>query len=317
MKSNDLVTVIIPTYNRADYLREAITSVLSQSYEHFELLILDNCSDDHTQEIIKSFSDSRICYVRHLCNIGGAANWTYGVKLAQGKYLSILGDDDKYQEDFLLRRVQMLSQYPESAAVCSSYSFMNSNGEITGTASLLSNRVHFLKDRELLCFMRDYTWFLGATLYVTEVVKSLWDLIVARCGACGDIGLNFLLATKLHGQVIWLPKVDYCYRIHNGQDSIENRIVMLMDGPLVMELILSRGYCERSKDIIHTISAKALNTVGRVLWDEGNFRLSIYYFLKELSFGPFRFKTWLRVLRSFWFIIFKKPQKYSTGSYHG
>lgn len=308
MKNNDLVTVIVPTYNRAEYLREAITSVLSQSYEHFELLILDNCSGDHTPDIIKSFSDPRIRYVRHLCNIGGAANWTYGVKLAQGKYLSILGDDDKYQEDFLLRRVQMLSQYPESAAVCSSYSFMNSKGEITGTSSLLSNRVHFLKDRELLCFMRDYTWFIGATLYVTEVINSHWDLILTRSGVCGDICLNFLIATKLHKQVIWIPELDCCYRIHNGQDSSENRILMLMDGPLVMELILSRGYCHWGKDIIHTISAKALNTVGRVLWDEGNFRLSIYYFLKELSFEPFRINTWLRLLRSFFFILFNKAQ---------
>ena len=63
------VTVCLPTYNRAHYLREAIESVLSQTFQDFELLICDNASTDETSEVVKSFRDARIRYVRHSRNI--------------------------------------------------------------------------------------------------------------------------------------------------------------------------------------------------------------------------------------------------------
>jgi glycosyltransferase involved in cell wall biosynthesis len=81
--SQPLVSVIIPTYNRAEFLREAIQSVLAQTYTNFELLILDNCSPDHTPEVVAEFDDARIKYLRHQCNIGGIANWIYGMHWAR------------------------------------------------------------------------------------------------------------------------------------------------------------------------------------------------------------------------------------------
>ena len=299
--SNDLVTVVIPTYNRADYLQEAIKSVLSQSYENFELLIMDNCSSDHTQEIIKSYSDQRIRYIRHHCNIGAMANWTYGVKLAQGKYLSILGDDDRYQEHFLSNRIKFLSQNQENIAVFSPYFHINEQGKTIGSSRACSEE-KTLKGRELLRFMSEHTWFIGATLYVTETVKSLWDIIISRCGIYGDSGLNFLIATKCQGQVKYFPEKDCYYRLHDGQDSSLNKIDMLMDGILANQLVLSRDYCKWGKDYFHETIADICNNIGRILWDKENFTLSLYYFSKELAIRPLRLKTWLRYIRCFLYI---------------
>ncbi len=62
---NPTVSVIIPTYNRANLVSRAIKSVLNQTYQDFEIIVVDDCSEDNTEEIVKSFNDSRIRYIKH------------------------------------------------------------------------------------------------------------------------------------------------------------------------------------------------------------------------------------------------------------
>jgi len=88
------ISVIIPTYNRANLLRDAILNVLNQTYQNFELIILDDYSLDDTEEIVKGFKDQRIVYLKHEKNRGIAASCNTGVKKAMGDYVFILNDDD-------------------------------------------------------------------------------------------------------------------------------------------------------------------------------------------------------------------------------
>ena len=71
------ITAFIVTYNRVEYLKKAIDSVLNQTCRDFELIILDNCSTDGTEEYVKSLNDDRITYIRHEKNIGGGGNIAY------------------------------------------------------------------------------------------------------------------------------------------------------------------------------------------------------------------------------------------------
>ena len=78
---NPLVTIGIPTYNRADgYLKEAIESVINQTYSNLEIIISDNCSSDDTGLVVKSFKDQRIHYYRHDENIGANNNFNFCLK---------------------------------------------------------------------------------------------------------------------------------------------------------------------------------------------------------------------------------------------
>ena len=95
--------------------------MLDQSYKNFELLILDNCSSDNTQEIIKSFVDPRIKQIRHLANIGFIANWLYGLNWAKDKFYSVLGDDDYHHSNFIESRVNIFKKYHNSWAVFSDH----------------------------------------------------------------------------------------------------------------------------------------------------------------------------------------------------
>lgn len=103
-------TVIITTYNRRHLLPTAIQSVLDQTSQDFELIIVDDASSDNTEEVVKSFSDERIKYHKNSQNLykGGARN--EGIKLAQGEYITFLDDDDHYLNEHLQRLHQRISE---------------------------------------------------------------------------------------------------------------------------------------------------------------------------------------------------------------
>ncbi len=88
------ISVIIPTYNRANLLKEGVSSVLKQTYQNFELIIVDDGSLKNTEKIVKGFKDQRIVYLKHEKNRGVAASCNTGVKKAMGDYVFILNDDD-------------------------------------------------------------------------------------------------------------------------------------------------------------------------------------------------------------------------------
>jgi len=90
------VSVIIPTYNRAHLVGRAIRSVLNQTYQDFEIIVVDDCSTDNTEEIVKGFNDHRIRYMRHDRNRGGSAARNTGIKASQGKYIAFLDSDDEW-----------------------------------------------------------------------------------------------------------------------------------------------------------------------------------------------------------------------------
>lgn len=97
-----LVTIGIPTYNRADdFLRDAVQSALDQTYPNIEVIISDNCSSDDTENVIKSFKDPRIRYIRHNVNIGANNNFNYCLKQAKGTYFLLLHSDDMIDRDFI------------------------------------------------------------------------------------------------------------------------------------------------------------------------------------------------------------------------
>jgi len=90
------VSVIIPTYNRAHLIGRAIKSVLNQTYRDFEIIIVDDGSTDNTEEVVKSFTDKRIRYIRHKENKGAATARNIGIKAARGEYIAFQDSDDEW-----------------------------------------------------------------------------------------------------------------------------------------------------------------------------------------------------------------------------
>ena len=102
------VSVCIPTYNRPDFLRQAIESVLAQTFSDYELIISDNASEDSTTDLISSFKDRRIIYIRKEKNIGAIDNFNSCLAAAKGEYITIFHDDDIMLPDNLAFKVEAL-----------------------------------------------------------------------------------------------------------------------------------------------------------------------------------------------------------------
>jgi glycosyltransferase involved in cell wall biosynthesis len=104
------VSVIITTHNRAGLLRNAVASVLAQSFQDFEIIIVDDASSDATQAVIANCSEARIRYLRHAKNRGEAACRNTGVDHATGDYIAFLDDDDTWLPEKLAMQVEALDR---------------------------------------------------------------------------------------------------------------------------------------------------------------------------------------------------------------
>lgn len=107
-----LVSILIPTYNRANLLKRSIQSALNQTYENIEIVISDNNSDDNTDKIVNSFTDRRIKYFKNESNIGPILNWRNALVKSSGDYCILLCDDDYIIESNYIRNsVELLKRY--------------------------------------------------------------------------------------------------------------------------------------------------------------------------------------------------------------
>jgi len=114
MKSS-FVSVIVPTYNRANLVSETIKSILNQTYKNFELIVVDDGSTDNTEEVIKKFNDNRIKYIK-IDNWGGPAKpRNTGIKKARGEYIAFCDDDDIWLPEKLEKQIKVFQISNETA----------------------------------------------------------------------------------------------------------------------------------------------------------------------------------------------------------
>ncbi len=104
------VSVCVPTYNGGEPLRAALASVLGQTWHDFELVVIDDGSTDATPDIVASFADPRLRYLRNEHNLGPQGNWNRCLREARGRYVKLLPHDDLLHPDCLARQVGVLEQ---------------------------------------------------------------------------------------------------------------------------------------------------------------------------------------------------------------
>lgn len=120
----------MPAYNRADVLPRAIDSVLAQTYDDFELIIVDDGSTDETEDVVRSYDDPRIEYIRFDSNRGANAARKAGVEAAEGQYVAFLDSDDKWLSEKIERQVQQFEAAPSNVGlVYTGVRFVNDSGE--------------------------------------------------------------------------------------------------------------------------------------------------------------------------------------------
>ena len=110
--ADPFISVIIPTYNRAYVLERAIQSVLNQNYGNYELIVVDDCSQDNTSGLLKRY-ESHIKVIRHTFHSGVSAARNNGILSAKGTYIALLDSDDEWLPNKLLSQVEYLRRHPK------------------------------------------------------------------------------------------------------------------------------------------------------------------------------------------------------------
>ncbi|AFY41934.1 glycosyltransferase family 2 protein [Nostoc sp. PCC 7107] len=220
-----LVSVIIPTYNRPEYLKQAIASAVNQTYKQIEIIVSDNCSDENPQAIIDSFKDVRIRFIRHPENIGMLANQMNAFKMARGKYVASLHDDDMWNEDFLAKLVPILEANSNLVlAFCDQY-IIDGNGNINyvGTEentrgfkrNVLAPGIH--QDFAKIGLIDKSIPTAASCLIRNHVIN--WDSIPQEVGGMWDLYLTYLCCISGYS-AYYYPERLTRYRAHEQTDTM-------------------------------------------------------------------------------------------------
>ncbi|PSV98840.1 hypothetical protein C9I88_04000 [Photobacterium iliopiscarium] len=115
-----MFSIVIPLYNKGNYIRNTIHSILLQDYQDFEIIIVDDGSTDNSKDEVLSINDRRIRYF-HKNNEGVSSARNYGIEKAQGEYIAFLDADDSYEKEFLSKIFKLACKYPSIDALTSGF----------------------------------------------------------------------------------------------------------------------------------------------------------------------------------------------------
>jgi glycosyltransferase involved in cell wall biosynthesis len=186
------VSVVIPAYNRAAVLIRVINSVLTQTFADYEILVIDDASTDNTSEVIKTFTDERIVYLRHSANKGGAAARNTGIERSRGELIAFLDSDDQWSPDKLKKQVELFERADQNCGVI--YTALKVIYETDGTSEILpaEHRGSFMNELLIANYVRTLSSAVVRRKYLDVIggfdpeLKSCqdWDLYLRLMKHC-------------------------------------------------------------------------------------------------------------------------------------
>lgn len=219
-----LVSVITPTYNRPHYLKEALVSALGQTYSNIEIIVSDNCSPEDPRSLIESFADGRIRFFRNSANLGMFTNTMNALKMAQGKYVAFLLDDDLWEPDFLEKLIPPLEKNPDLALAFCDHYVIDADSRIDEEKTREYSRRYKRADLQEGIYQPFYELALvqravsSATAAVMRRELINPESIPPEVGGSWDIYLNYLCCRTGMGAYFYPGKLTR-YRDHEQTDT--------------------------------------------------------------------------------------------------
>jgi len=270
------VSIIIPTYNRAHMIGDAIQSVLNQSFQNFEIIIVDDASTDSTENIVKGFSDKRIKYIQHKVNKGGSAARNTGIKASTGKFIAFLDSDDWWHPKKLENQLSKMETSKLSPAlVYTGLKQVNNEGKLIKEIIPIFRGNIF---QELL--IENVVGTTSSVLLRKEIFNSV-GLFDENLPSRQDLDLWLRIARKYTFDYVKTPLVNM--RIHKNR--ITEDLKMKINS---RELLFNKIYNELKKD--RRKIARYFYETGILYLYIGNMTEGRRYLLKTLFTFP-HFKT--------------------------
>lgn len=212
---HELVSVIIPSFNRSEFIQDALESVFSQSYENVETLVVEDGSSDDSYETLKAYEEKgliRLLTHEGMLNRGQSASINLGLAHAKGKYIAILDSDDMFAGEKLLDQVSFLRKHPDIGMVYGQGYAVDARGDFLYKIPKDGHEEPGDPNRLLLdCYMA----LPGGSLVRKSTIHKVGLFEESfRAGQDHDMALRIMEATR----VGYLPKLAFYYRKHG--DSI-------------------------------------------------------------------------------------------------
>lgn len=260
---SDLVSILIPVYNRAGMIAETLDSALAQSYKNIEVIVVDNSSTDGTWEIVQAYAvdDSRVRCFRNSTNIGPVRNWLRCVEESAGYYGKILWSDDLISQDFLEKTIPYLND-KEVGFVFTAVKIFKSlpaAGEIfyrIGETGIYPTEKFIVGDIQA----RGYPVSPGCAVFrIADLKKNLLLHVPNSVGsdfsmhAIGNDLLLFLLTAQEYSKFAFVSEVLSFFRVHEGSISTSS-----IDCKLPLHYNLARSFfVERYRlDLLYLLNEK-------------------------------------------------------------
>lgn len=221
------VSVIIPTYNRCELLKRAIRSVLEQTFNDYEIIIIDDCSTDNTKQVVQDFNDKRITYFKMPKNSGGSIRpRQIGLGIASGEYIAVLDDDDYWADkEKLLLQVNWLNQHPKCVMV-------GTNAIAVNKGLTIVARHHYPQSFEEIKqkMLMQNCFFHSSVMYRKESVAKIGGYPKVIGGFYNNFVDEYEMWLKmgLIGELINLPIYGIGYTYTRKPLSMKNRIDFLV-----------------------------------------------------------------------------------------
>lgn len=292
MKNNPLVSILIPTYNRATYISSALDSALAQTYPNLEIIVHDDASSDNTKEVLSGYHDPRLRVIRTEDNHGMIGGWNYIVKKARGEYIKFLASDDLLEPTCVAELVSSALAHPNSAIITCQRKFINEQGRVVkkmgfANKSVVVNGIQHA--RWILTTLRENK--IGeptAVLYPTHLVNKT-GVYDPQFSQFADF--EYWIRMLQFGSVIYVHKSLCSFRVHEGSNTSK----AIRDGRFITEIFtLLRKYYDSPTfshtfsltpaDRAHVTKIKTLDTLKNIkdLLIRGELSTALRYFTRLL-----------------------------------
>jgi len=176
-----LVTIAIPTYNRAEYLAQALESAIKQTYQNIEIIVSDNCSTDNTEIVVKKFNDPRVRYFKQKENMGPDPNWNFCLQQAKGIFFVLLQDDDAIDNQFVDVCMKAANYSTDIGIIRTGTREIDSDGTVLGERKNLARGLS--TEEFILAFLScKLTMYLCGSLFNTKNLKEICDSYAILAG---------------------------------------------------------------------------------------------------------------------------------------
>ncbi len=261
----DLVSVIVPVYNTAEYLPECLDHILAQSYGNMEVILVDDGSTDASPQICDEYAqqDGRIRVI-HQKNQGVSAARNAGLDIAVGDFVFFADSDDLVPQNALERMVPVLADHPRQELVFGGYLQMDPQGEEIDRAMGISRSELSVAEFLLLLFdekQKMYHGFLWNKLFRRSLIEE--HQLRFATELCYNEDRLFIVEYLIHSQVIGsIPDVVYQYRIHSN--SAQGQLSVVFKPAMLTELTAF----ERMKALLKEANPQVYLLISRLLYEK-------------------------------------------------